>query len=98
MARKYFTADFKAKVALEAIKDELTLAELAAKHGVHPTQVKDWKSALVSQAERTFSKKGKDDADKNAKYIEALERKTGRQSIELDFLKKNLKTYPKLSE
>lgn len=96
MARKKFSADFKAKVALEAIKDELTLPELAKKYDVHPTQIKDWKLMLTSQAQGIFSKKNSDDSQvKNEKYIEALERKAGQQAIEIDFLKKNVMPFPK---
>jgi transposase len=91
MARKKFNADFKAKVALEAIKDDLTLPELAKKYEVHPTQIKDWKALLLSQAQGIFLKKNGDYASvNNDKYIEALERKAGQQAIEIDFLKKNV--------
>jgi transposase len=41
--RKRYRADFKAKVALEALRGELTTAQLATKHGIHPTMVSDWK-------------------------------------------------------
>jgi transposase len=96
MARKIFSADFKAKVALEAMKDQLTLAELAKKYDVHPSQIKDWKCTLASQAEGLFSKKDNGTSQvKNEKYIEALERKAGQQVLEIDFLKKNLNSYPK---
>lgn len=97
MTRKKFSASFKAQVALEVIRNEVTLAELAKKHGVHPTQIKDWKALLVSQAESLFSRKnGK--LDNNNDYVEALERKAGQQAIEIDFLKKNLTTYHKKNE
>lgn len=95
MARQKFGADFKAKVALEAIKNELTLPELAKKYDVHPTQVKDWKSLLMSQAQDVFAKKNSDTLRTNDKYIEALERKAGQQAVEIDFLKKNVIPYPK---
>jgi transposase-like protein len=97
MTRKKFSANFKAQVALEVIKNDSTLAELAKKHGVHPTQIKDWKATLLSQAETIFSRKsGK--IDNNSDYIEALERKAGQQAIEIDFLKKNLTAYHKRNE
>lgn len=94
MVRKKFSASFKAQVALEAIKDEVTVAELSKKYDVHPTQIKDWKTELISQAVKIFSGKNNHTENSN-KYIEALERKTGQMAIELDFLKKNLIAYNK---
>jgi transposase len=96
MARKKFTASFKAQVALELLKNESTLAEIANKHGVHPSQVKDWKTTLVGQAESLFARKNAVQEDKS-EYIEALERKAGQQAVELDFLKKNYTAYQKKS-
>ncbi len=92
MARKKFSAEFKANVAFELIKGELTIAELASKYEVHPTQMKEWKAILKDQAKLLFSKKNKEE-DSSKGYIEALERKAGQQAIEIDFLKKNLTTY-----
>jgi len=94
MARKKFTAAFKAQVALQCLKDEVPLAELAARYQVHPTQIKDWKNILISQVESLFAKKGQIVAD-NSDYIEALERKAGQLAIEIDFLKKNLNVFHK---
>ena len=68
MARKKFTASFKAQVALELLKNESTLAEVANKYGVHPSQVKDWKTTLVGQAENLFTRKNAVQEDKS-KYI-----------------------------
>jgi len=92
MARKKFTASFKAQVALEVLKNESTLAEMANKYGVHPSQLKDWKTILVKEAEKLFAQKSTVLDDK-AEYIAALERKAGQQAMELDFLKKNLVAY-----
>lgn len=96
MARKKFSPGLKAKVALEAVKNTATIADLAQKYEVHPTQVKDWKNELIRQAEEIFSRKNKSSAQGDSeKYVEALERKAGQQAIEIDFLKKNLEIYPK---
>lgn len=97
MARKRFSAEFKANVALEFMKDELTIAELASKHDVHPTQIKEWKATLKEQAKTLFSKKNKEE-DSNKGYVEALERKAGQLAMEVDFLKKNLTTYHKKND
>jgi transposase len=95
MARKKFSAEFKAAVALEFMKDELTIAELANKYGVHPTQIKDWKTQLVNGASKLFDKRNEQENDPKKGYIEALERKAGQLAIEIDFLKKNLTMYHK---
>ena len=92
MARKKFSAEFKTNVAFELIKGELTVAELASKYEVHPTQMKEWKAILQKQAKSLFFKKDKEE-NSNKGYIEALERKAGQQAMEIDFLKKNLTTY-----
>ena len=57
VTRKRYAAEFKAKVALEAIKGELTLAELAAKHGVHPTMIATWKRQAIEGMSATFTGK-----------------------------------------
>jgi len=94
MVRKKFSGDFKAKVAIEVMKNNATIAELAQKHGVHPTQIKTWEKTLLDKAGDIFAK---NDISANARedYIKALERKTGQLTIENDFLKKNLMKYPK---
>jgi transposase len=55
--RKRYSADFKAKVALEAIRGDLTLAELAAKHGVHHTMIASWKRQAI-EVEKLHAKIG----------------------------------------
>jgi transposase-like protein len=94
MARKKFSAEFKAKVALEFISDELTIAQLSSKYGVHPTQIKEWKSTLIAGAKELFTRK-KEEGETSKEYVDALERKTGQLAVEVDFLKKNLTSYQK---
>ena len=53
--RKRYTGEFKAKVALEAIRDDLTLAELAARHGIHPTMIATWKRQATEGMAATSS-------------------------------------------
>ena len=55
--RKRYTAEFKAKVALEALRGELTTAQLAAKHGIHQTMVGDWKRLAMEGLASVFSGK-----------------------------------------
>jgi transposase-like protein len=94
MARKKFSAEFKASVAIEFMRDELTIAQLSSKHGVHPTQIKEWKSVLVAEAKTLFTRKNSEE-ESNKGYVEALERKAGQLAMEIDFLKKNLTSYQK---
>jgi len=54
MSRKKHSASFKAKVALETLKNDMTIAELAQKYNIHPTQINRWKSDLLQKAEVIF--------------------------------------------
>ena len=94
MARKYYGARFKAQVALEAIKNNATTAELSNKHGVHPTQIQVWKSTLEKQAEAVFTPNN-NTTENDEKRLAELERKIGQLTVENDFLKKNFSTYQK---
>ena len=86
--RKRYSADFKAKVALEAIRGDLTLAELAAEHGVHHTMIASWKRQAIDGMASTFS--GGGDAAKTVSdgEIEKLHAKIGQLVVERDFLAK----------
>ena len=88
--RRRFSAAFKAKVALEAIKEKETLQQLASKFEVHPNQITQWKREFLEGAEQIFSKnkaeeKANDEQDKDQLYS-----KIGRLQTEVDFLKKVL--------
>jgi len=80
--RKRYSADFKAKVALEAIRGDLTLAELAAKHGVHHMMIASWKRQAIDGMAGTFS--GAGDAVKAASEseVEKLQAKIGQLVVE----------------
>ena len=56
--RRRFSAEFKAKMALEAIKGQETVAELATKHELHPTQITAWKREAVEKLAKVFDEKG----------------------------------------
>lgn len=88
VTRKRYAADFKAKVALEAIKGDLTLAELAAKHGIHQTMIATWKRQAIEGMAETFS--GKSEAAQVASEadIAKLHAKIGQLVVERDFLSK----------
>ena len=88
MKRKRFSKEFKAKVAIEAIKGQLTVNELAQEFGVHVSQINRWKKELLETAPEVFSQ-GK---DREAKRVEMekdqLYRKVGQLQVEVDWLKK----------
>lgn len=88
MVRRRFNAKIKGQVAIEAIKNDSTIEELAQRFDIHPTQVKTWKSDLISGVERIFDKKNCNNADK--RLVAELMQKIGQQSVEIDFLKKIL--------
>lgn len=89
--RKSFSAKLKAQIALEAIKNESTVAEISQRYGVHPTQINLWKREALTKLEMVFGKSQPVAVDE--KYVEALERKAGQLAMEVDFLKKNLNSY-----
>ncbi len=86
--RKRCSAAFKAKIALEALRGELTVSQLAAKHGVHQTMVGDWKRQALDGLVTVFS--GKADAKKGVREedVEKLHAKIGQLMVERDFLVK----------
>jgi transposase len=86
---KRHTAEFKARVALEAIKGELTLAEIGAKHGIHLTLVGIWKKAAIEGMAATFSSKVEaSETALTAAEVTKLHAKIGQLVVERDFLAK----------
>ena len=87
--RKRYNPEFKAKVALAALKNEETMSELAARFGVHPTMIAAWKRALLEGAADIFDKNHK--AKKQTeKQVDELYQKIGQLQVERDFLSKKL--------
>ena len=86
--RKRYSAEFKARVAMEALRGELTVAQLATKHGVHQTVIGDWKRQAVEGLVTVFS--GKADAKEGMRDedVEKLHAKIGQLVVERDFLAK----------
>jgi len=82
--RKQYSAEFKAKVAVEALREEMTVAQLAHKHGIHPTMVNQWKRQLLGHASEAFSGGAKE--DDQADTIAELYRQIGQLKVECDFL------------
>jgi transposase len=84
--RKNHSPDFKAKVALEAIREEMTMAELSKKYGVYPTQIGTWKRAEIENMASTFSERGGDLERVDESQIDKLHSKIGQLMVERDFL------------
>jgi transposase-like protein len=89
--RRKFGKAFKAKVAIEAIKGEKTLNEIASIYEVHPNQISTWtKHALEKLPDAMADGRKKSARDKNPVDEEKLHQKIGQQAVEIDFLKKKL--------
>jgi transposase len=86
--RKRHSAEFKARVALEAIRGEHTLAEIGAKHGVHLTMVAAWKKAAIEGMTTTFSPKAAASTAASEADLAKLHAKIGQLVVERDFLSK----------
>jgi len=90
--RRHFSPDFKAKVALEAIKGELTVSELAVKHGVHPNMISGWKRQAIDGLAAVFDRKIENAVQAQQSEVERLHAKIGQLVVERDFLSKAFKS------
>ena len=88
--RKCYSAKFKSKVALEAVKGMLTMPELATKYDVHPSQIRKWKQQLISELPEIFEDKRKRKTNDDKKLIDQLFQRIGQLSVEVDWLKKKV--------
>lgn len=86
--RKRYSADFKAKVALEALRGELTIAQLVTKHGVHQTLINAWKRQAVEGMAGVFSGKAEAAEASREAEVERLHAKIGELVVERDFLRR----------
>jgi transposase-like protein len=86
--RKRYDASFKARVALEAIRGERTVAESAAAYGVHPNRISKWKKQALDELPRIFSGKYEKREAEGKELADQLYQQIGRLKVELDWLKK----------
>ena len=87
--RRVFSSEFKAKVALEALREVQTLAELATKYEVHPNMITSWKKMLLEGAGGCFETKRGPDPN-NQELLDRLYKQIGQMQVENDWLKKKL--------
>jgi len=92
--RKQHSSGFKAKVALEAVRGERTLNELAGRFELHPTQVVQWKKRLVAGASELFNGHGDRNAAQESALRDRLYQEIGQLKVELDWLKKKHELLP----
>ena len=86
--RRRFSAEFKAKVALEAIRGERTISELATKHQLHPNQITQWKRQAIENLAKVFDDKASDAQVGREAEVTKLHAKIGQLVVERDFLAK----------
>jgi transposase-like protein len=90
--RKRYDKEFKAKVALEALKGEKTMQELAITYSVHPNMIALWKRQLMENAAVLFEKEGKNkDSEEASRQKDELFKQIGQLQVENEFLKKKYK-------
>ena len=82
--------ELKVEVALEALKGEMTISQIASKYEIHPKQVTDWRDQLINEAQSIFIPKTSLRRTKNDLEKEDLLKKIGELSMENDYLKKKL--------
>jgi transposase len=89
--RRRFTGDFKARVAMEAMRGDKTIQEIAAKHRVHPNQVGAWKRQAIEGLSEVFSNGADRERQDRQVEIRDLHAKIGELTVERDFLSGGLK-------
>ena len=86
--RGRFSAEFKARVALEAIRGERTISELATKHQLHPNQITQWKRQAIENLAKAFDDRASDAQVGREAEVTKLHAKIGQLVVERDFLAK----------
>jgi transposase len=91
-SRRKFSADFKTKVVIEALKERSSLEEIARRYEIHPNQISLWKKEFLAKAAIIFSTDEKNITDKKQQEVllDKLYAQIGQQKVEIDWLKKKL--------
>lgn len=89
-SRRKFSAEFKSKVCIEAVKEQQTIESLAKRYELHPTQINTWKKEFLQNSATVFEKEGKGGVDDKVQLIQALYAQIGELKVANDFLKKKL--------
>lgn len=88
MKRKSYSAEFKAKVALELVKGNRTVNEIATEYDVHPTMIAKWKRELLDRIPEIFSTKQEKKDKKQEELVASLYQQIGQLKVEVDWLQK----------
>ena len=86
--RKRYDNRFKAEVAIEAIKNQQTVAQIASEYGVHPNQVSQWKKQVLDQLPELFTNQRSKSTTDSDQLVDELYRQIGQLKVELDWLQK----------
>jgi len=89
MKKKKYSKEFKARVSLEAIKGEKSIAQISSEFDIHSNMVSKWKKQLKDNIANIFIRKNEQEPDAE-RQIDNLHRQIGKQQVEIDWLKKNL--------
>ena len=88
--KKEFSSEYKAKVALEAVKGMKSVSEIASAYSVHPTQIGFWRKQLLERASSLFSDKRTKTGKTPERLIDDLYKVIGKRDVEIEWMKKNL--------
>jgi len=88
--KKSYTTEFKARVALDCIRGDLTINEIASKYGVHSTQINRWKQQAMASIKSGFTGKQEKLDESNQQLVDKLYQQIGQLKCENDFLKKSI--------
>ena len=86
--RRKFSSDFKAKVALEALREQMSIESISKKYELHPNQVRQWKNELLTGSSKVFSSEPTTQSNSSDKLIDELYRQIGQLKVDNDWLKK----------
>jgi len=89
-SKKQYDGRFKAQVALEAIKNQRTVGEIAGEYSIHPSQIHKWKKYVLAELPNIFSDNGKKLQQDSDKLQSELYEQIGKLKVELDWLKKKV--------